>query len=230
MADMKRSGAFVLAGGGPWTAGGGLARVAAAAGTTSVTVLPTAGAFDDARSAVAALAVAVSGSTPELTVSSVDIFGRHDAERTDFAAQLAAAKCTVAIGESSMHLRSVVKATPAWDAIVDNWVSGATFVGVGWSAAALGDPMIDPRGGALTLGLGLVPISILPGADHWGAERTKRTLKMAKGWLVTLDSAAAAIWTPSAGWVADGPGVHAYFGGQERPLANLPAPTGGPSA
>jgi cyanophycinase len=216
-------GALVLAGGTQWLVNGGLARTLAAtqpSAPNAAVVVPSAAAFDGPDRAIDV----VRSATPGVDIISADIVGRHDAERTDLAATLGSARCVVAVGESSMHLRSVMKATPAWDAVLDGWSAGATFVAVGWSAAAMGDPMIDPRGGALTLGLGLVPVSILPGADHWGVERTKRTLKMAKGWLVTLDSAGAATWTPAGGWGADGGGVRAYFGGQERPLAELPGP------
>ena len=59
-------------------------------------------------------------------------------------------------GGSPLHLRSVLKDSKAWQALEEAWHNGAVVAGSSAGAMALCDPMIDPRGGALTLGLGLV--------------------------------------------------------------------------
>ena len=55
-----------------------------------------------------------------------------------------------------MHLRSVLKHSAVWDALVAAWDGGAVVVGSSGAAMALTDPMVDARGGGLTIGLGLV--------------------------------------------------------------------------
>jgi cyanophycinase len=214
------SGSLFLAGGPAWLTGGGLGAIATPRGP--IAVMPTAAAFDGAdRVAQPVLdAAAAAGLNAEV----VPVLSRHDAENTAFADSLARAGAIVLVGESPLHLRSVVKSTPVWDAVLDAWRDGASLAGVGWAGAALGDPMVDPRGGALTLGLGCVPFPFLPHADDWGADRTKRTLKMAKTLLVTVDSAAVAHWSPLDQWSGSGAGARAYRDGVAGELGSLPAP------
>jgi hypothetical protein len=49
-------------------------------------------------------------------------------------------------------------------------------------------------------------VAVLPHADEWGPDRSRRTLKMAAGkhTLISINSAAAAMWTYEGGWTADG--------------------------
>ena len=78
-----------------------------------------------------------------------------------------------------MHLRSVLKETPLWEAIVEAVGSGGVVAGSMAGAMVLTDPMVDPRGGAFTLGLGLVrglavipsrrPVVARAAAPHEGA-------------------------------------------------------------
>ena len=43
----------------------------------------------------------------------------------------------------------------------------------------LGDPMVDPRGGAFTLGLGLVhDLAVVPHWERWTPEKARRTLQL----------------------------------------------------
>ena len=45
----------------------------------------------------------------------------------------------------------------------------------------LSDPMVDPRGGAFTVGLGLVPrVAVVPQVEQWSADRLHRTLDLAE--------------------------------------------------
>ena len=62
----------------------------------------------------------------------------------------------------------------------------------------LSDPMVDPRGGAFTLGLALVaPLAVVPHHEDWSHDRTRRhLLKLApKGVpvLAVLDTGSAAV-------------------------------------
>ena len=79
-----------------------------------------------------------------------------------------------------MHLRSVLKDSPVWDALVAAWQRGAVLAGSGSGAMVLCDPMVDPRGGAFTLGLGLIAqLAVIPHHDTWSEDKAKRTLRIA---------------------------------------------------
>jgi cyanophycinase len=110
---------------------------------------------------------------------------------------------------SAQHLRSVLKRSPLWDAIVSAWRDGAVLAGSQAGAAVLGDTMIDARGGGFTLGLGLFSgLSVLPMFDQWPEERLRRvrTLAPAGTWVVGVDQRTALVHRPGQGWRASGAG------------------------
>jgi hypothetical protein len=52
---------------------------------------------------------------------------------------------------------------PTFDALLEAWPDGAVVAGSSAGAMVLTDPMVDPRGGALTVGLGLVDqLAVVP--------------------------------------------------------------------
>ena len=53
------------------------------------------------------------------------------------------------------------------------------MAGSGAGATVLCDPVVDPRGGAFTLGLGLVrQMAVVPRADTWSEDKLHRTLQL----------------------------------------------------
>jgi len=123
-----------------------------------------------------------------------------------------------------MHLRSVLKDSPAWEALVAAWHAGAVVAGSSAGAMVLCDPMVDPRGGALTLGLGLIGhVAVLPHYDTWSEEKAQRTVQLATGHLriAAIDERTALIRNPDGSWRAGGVGnVTVYVDGKP---AGLPA-------
>src|SRR5262249_56900223 len=106
------------------------------------------------------------------TAEALPLFARHDASEPECVDALRASRFTYVGGGSPMHLRSVLKDTPAWEAIVSALADGGVVVGEAAGAMVLTDPMVDPRGGAFTLGLGLVPnLAVIPSADEWSHDR-----------------------------------------------------------
>ena len=84
-----------------------------------------------------------------------------------------------------MHMRSVLKDTPAWEAIVAAWDGGAVLAGSVAGAMVCCDPMVDPRGGAFTLGLGLLAnLAVIPEFDLWSEDAVHRTRKLSPADLV----------------------------------------------
>ena len=84
------------------------------------------------------------------------------------------------MGDQPLHLKSVMKDTPLFEALRDVLVNGGLVAATGGSAAAMCDPMVDPRGGAFTLGLGLVSdLALVTEAETWSPERLHRTRSLA---------------------------------------------------
>jgi cyanophycinase len=125
-----------------------------------------------------------------------------------------------------MHLRSVLKDSPVWEALVAAWMDGAVLAGSGSGAMVLCDPMVDPRGGALTLGLGLLgPMAFIPHHGTWSEDKAKRTLHIAPSGLpiVGVDERTALLRDPSGSWRQEGAGdVVVHVDGAPADLTVLP--------
>lgn len=173
------SGTIVLQGGGPFVANDDLDReLLQHAGASKIVMLPTADAFEHPERLVAA--AMTWGERLGVEVEALMVLGRADALDEGAAGVVRAARAVYLVGDQPLHLRSVLKDTPVWQAIVDVLAGGGVVVGVGGSASALCDPMVDPRGGAFTLGLGLVDgVAFVSEAETWSLERLHRTLKLA---------------------------------------------------
>jgi len=158
-------GILALVGGGEWQEGCSFdADFLAASGSDQVLVLPTAGAYEHPERLVARAGAwfeALGGRVEGLMVVT-----RADAENDGAAAIMRKARLIYLAGSSPMHVRSVLKHSAVWDALVAAWHDGAVVVGSSGAAMALTDPMVDARGGGLTIGLGLVSgVAVVP---HFG--------------------------------------------------------------
>ena len=158
-------GILALVGGGEWQDGCDFdAGLLEASGTDHVVVLPTAAAYEHPERLVAragewfgALGASVEG---------LMVLTRADAENDGAADILRRARFVYLAGSSPMHIRSVLKKSAVWDALVAAWREGAVVAGSSGAAMALTDPMVDARGGGLTIGLGLVSgVAVVP---HFG--------------------------------------------------------------
>ncbi|HEU4841396.1 MAG TPA: hypothetical protein VFT09_08140 [Ilumatobacteraceae bacterium] len=202
------AGTIALAGGGPFSANDELdRRLLASVGADRAVVLPTADAFEGPAALIAA---AMNwGERLDVLVEAVMVLQRHDAEDPGAADAVRAARAVWLVGDSSMHLRSALKETPVLAAINDVLAAGGVVAAVGPSAAALCDPMLDQRGGAFTLGLGLVRgIAVIPVSEEWSEERRHRTLSLADTPVVELPTGSAIV-RDSTGWELVGaPVVH----------------------
>jgi cyanophycinase len=219
------AGVLALVGGNEWqekcTFDRGLLE---ASGGTEVVVLPTAAAYEHPARAVEHATKwfeSLGGS-----VRGVDILRRHDAESEANAAVLRSARFIYLSGGSPMHLRSVLKDSPAWDALVEAWNGGAVLAGASAGAMVLCDPMVDPRGGAFTLGLGLVEqVALIPHHEEWDEDQARRTIQLAPPGLpvVGIDTQTALIRDPEGGWRTEGAGrVVVFVDGKEADLNVLP--------
>jgi cyanophycinase len=178
MSTAPVTGTIALQGGGPFTANDALDAELLSAGDGRVVVLPTADAFEHPeRQAAAARTWA---ERLGIEVEALMVMRRGEAMEPGAVDVVRAARAVYLVGDQSLHLRSVLKDTPVWQAVADVLAAGGLVVGVGASASALCDPMVDPRGGAFTLGLGLVTgLALADGVEQWSPERLRRTLDMA---------------------------------------------------
>lgn len=88
------------------------------------------------------------------------------------------------------------------------------------------DPMVDPRGGAITLGLGLIEqMAVIPHHNTWSEDKAKRTLHIAPAGLpiAGIDERTALIRAPDGTWRAAGAGsVTVFVDGSPAALGVLP--------
>lgn len=200
------TGILALVGGGEFSAAcTGDADLLAAAGTDSVVVLPTAAAFEhpDRVGEAARRHFAGLGATVDV----VGVVARPDARSEELAARVRSARFIYLSGGSPMHLRSVLKETPVLEALVAAWQGGAVVAAAGEAAATLVDPMVDARGGAFTLGLGiLAPLAVMPHHETWSPDRSHRTLQLApKGCpVLAIDTGAMAVRAGDGTWTTSG--------------------------
>lgn len=196
-------------GGAEWSAGCEAfdGALLAAAGRPEVVVLPTAAAYWHPERSVQ---TAADYFLPlGASVKPCMVLRRSDAEDRANAGTVRAAKFVYLAGGSVLHLRSVLKASAVWDALVEAWAGGAVVAGSSAGAMVLGDAMVDPRGGALTLGLGLLSqLAVLPHAASWSEEKTHRTVKLASGGLriAAIDERTALVRGSDGHWRTAGQG------------------------
>ena len=193
------NGILALQGGGPFVANDDLdRRVIAAAGATRVIMLPTADAYEHPELLVAA--AMLWGERLDVEVEALMVMRRGEAMEDGVVGVIRGARAVYLVGDQPLHLRSVLKGTPLWDAIVEVMASGGLVAATGGSAAAMCDPMVDPRGGAFTLGLGLIDgLALVTEAETWSTDRLHRTLKLANTPIVELPSGSALVHT-AEGW------------------------------
>jgi cyanophycinase len=179
-------------------------QLLAIAGTTSVTVLPTADAFEQPMRGVARAIdhFANLGAV----ANGLSILKRSDANDPANADAVATSKFVYLFGDSPMHLRSVLKDTLVWDALHAVLAAGGVIAASAAAASGLCEPMVDPRGGGFGLGLGLVEsLALVTRTETWSDDQLKRTLSMATDFAVALmPSGSSIIRSPDGTWQVNG--------------------------
>jgi len=216
------TGTLALVGGAAWTEGCSFdAELLRVSGGDRVVVIPTAAAYEQPR-AVVETATAWFGQLGA-SVEAVWALRRSDALAPGVADPVRDARFVYISGGSPMHLRSVLKDTPLWDAIVDCWHRGGVVAASGEAAAVLCTHMVDNRGGAFTVGLDLldriVVVDGLVGAQLFGEYSLDITATGA-----SVSSSVSAWSGPACSRRAYGPAPRAAFAPPPRPWP-APSPT-----
>jgi cyanophycinase len=222
------SGLLALVGGGEFTPGCEFDReLLEASGAGEVALLATGAAYENPGKAVAAATAWFAAM--DVPVREVPVYRRPDASIAAHVDAIAAARFVYMVGTSPMHLRSVLKDTPLYEALVAGWHDGAVLAGSGAGADVLCDPMVDTRGGAFTVGLGLVPgLSVIPRSDQWSPDKVRRTVELAPPHLVlvSLPERTGVVRDADGTWRTVGQGlVSVHRGGHQADLSDLPSAT-----
>ncbi|MHB8263273.1 MAG: Type 1 glutamine amidotransferase-like domain-containing protein [Acidimicrobiales bacterium] len=183
-----------------------------ASGGSEVAVLPTAAAYQRPASVIDA----AGGRWAALGagIREVPVLTRRDAEDESNANMLRQSRFIYIGDGSSLHLRSVLQYSKVFKGLVDAWHNGAVVMGEGAGAMVLCDPMIDIRGGALTLGLGVVRgVAVLTGLDRESAEKVHRSIVLAAPThcVAGIEGAAMLIRERGGSWRVEGEGHVSIF-------------------
>ncbi len=221
----KASGAIALLGGGEWTEPCRAldSRLLHLAESDDVLVLPTAAAFENPDQAVDRAAAWFEQLGAKAT--GLAVLNRRDAEADANVAAMRVARFVYLADGSPLHLRSVLKGSALFEALLYAHGRGAVIAASGAGATVVCDPMVDPRGGAYTVGLGIVTgLAVFP--DHAGAadHRRERSIELqpADCVLVGLDEHTAIVREEPGDWSVIGPGHATVYrvGGSNHMLAD----------
>jgi cyanophycinase len=202
-------GTLALVGGGEW--GEGCrdldTELLAAAGAREVVVLPTAAAFEHPDRVVDRAVAAFESLGAK--VKPLMVLHRSDAEEQKTADIVRKAKFVYLADGSPLHLRSVLKGSALWEAILVAYHAGGVLAASGAGATLVCDPMVDPRGGAYTVGLGVVAnLAVFPYHGTAAGHLRDRSIDLlpSSAKLVGIDEETALVRNPAGVWRVLGAG------------------------
>ena len=210
-------GPLALVGGSEWTEGCSFdAELLERSGGNRVLVLPTAAAYEQPERVVFQAGRWFEDLGGQ--VQGLMVLSRADAQDESAAELVRQASFVYLSGGSPLHLRSVLKDSLVFSALREAWLNGAVVAGSAAGAMVLTDPMVDPRGGALTVGLGLVDQMAV--VAHFGdlhedahGEKIHRSVALAPQGMpvAAIPERTALIRDAGAGWRSAGEGVVRVF-------------------
>lgn len=211
------TGTLALLGGGEWRDGCRPldTELLATSGAREVVVIPAAAAYEQAHKITDRAATYFE--SLGVRANTVPVLHRGEADDPKIADTVRRAKFIYLCDGSPLHLRSVLKGSALFDAMLAAYHGGAALAASGAGATLVGDPMVDPRGGAYTVGLGVVPnLAVFPyhgtAADHM-RERSIDLLPAAAK-LVGIDEETALVRDPDGSWRVAGVGVVTLYAGR----------------
>lgn len=198
------SGQLILQGGGPFVSNDELDTRILRGMNGYVAVLPTAEAFENPGALIATSVLWAQRMGVETKLCAV--YTRADAREDHLAKIVREAGAVYVVGDSPIHLRTTLQGTVVYEAL-EQQLDNGIVVAVAGSAAALCDPMVDPRGGAFTLGLGLAEgIAVITESETWSHDRLQRSLQLANTTVVQLPTGSALLCSGGK-WSVDGPAI-----------------------
>jgi cyanophycinase len=214
----RAAGTLALLGGGEWRDGCRdldgdlLGRV----GAKEVVVLPSAAAYEHPERVVER-ATAYFESLG-LRTKPLMVLHRAEAEEKKTVEAVRTAKALYIADGSPLHLRSVLKGSSLWDAALSAYHSGGLLAASGAGATLACDPMVDPRGGAYTVGLGIVSnLAVFPYHGTAAAHLRERSIDLlpTTAKLVGIDEETALVRDAAGAWTTAGVGQVTVYAGRD---------------
>jgi cyanophycinase len=214
MGARHATGSLALVGGGEWGPGAREfdAELLARSGADEVLILPTAAAYEHPER-VGEQAQEYFGALGAKT-RALPVLHRTEAEDPDIARAVRAAKFVYVADGSPLHLRSVLKGSALFDALLSAYHGGGVVAASGAGATLLCDPMVDPRGGAYTVGLGVVKnLAVFPHHGSAASHLRERSIELLPraAVLAGVDDETALVKGPD-GWSVVGGGTVTLYG------------------
>lgn len=217
MGKKNNQGTLALIGGGEWLSGceDFDRELLATVDNSEVVVLPTAAAYEHPDRVVENAADYFDRLGTK--VKPLMVLNRREAEDPEVTEVVKRARFIYLSDGSPLHLRSVLKGSLLWESLVAALNNGGVLAASGAAATLVCDPMVDPRGGAYTVGLGLVSnLAVFPyhgtAADHMRARSID--LLAPKATLVGVDEQTALIRS-TTGWRVAGAGAVTLYDGTQ---------------
>jgi cyanophycinase len=215
MGARRATGLLALVGGGEWRPGAREfdADLLARSGADEVLVLPTAAAYEHPER-VGDRAQAYFGELGA-KVRTLPVLHRTEAEDPANAKIVRSAKFVYLADGSPLHLRSVLKESALFEALLAAYQGGGVLAASGAGATLLCDPMVDPRGGAYTVGLGVVKnLAVFPYHGTAAAHLRERSIDLLPraAVLAGVDEETALVKAPD-GWSVAGAGTVTLYAG-----------------
>lgn len=208
----------MLVGGGEWNEGckDFDRELLANADASEVVVLPSAAAFEHPERVVERATVYFEALGAKVRAPMV--LRRADGEDPKTVEAVRKARMVYVADGSPLHLRSVLKSSSLWDAMLGSYHAGGVLAASGAGATLVCDPMVDPRGGAYTVGLGVVPnLAVFPyhgtAADHLRERSIDLLPKNAT--LIGIDEQTALVRDPDGAWRTAGVGAVTVYTGRD---------------
>jgi cyanophycinase len=214
MGARRSTGSLALVGGGEWRPGARDfdAELLARSGADEVLVLPTAAAYEHPER-VGERAEAYFGALGA-KATTLPVLHRTEAEDHAMAERVRSATFVYLADGSPLHLRSVLKESALFDALLAAYQGGAVVAASGAGATLLCDPMVDPRGGAYTVGLGVVKnLAVFPYHGTAASHLRERSIDLLprNAVLAGIDEETALVKGPE-GWIVAGAGAVTLYG------------------
>src|SRR5215203_1229529 len=209
MGARRATGLLALVGGGEWRPGAREfdADLLARSGADEVLILPTAAAYEHPERVGERAAAYFGGLGAK--VRTLPVLHRTEAEDPANAKAVRSAKFVYLADGSPLHLRSVLKESALFHALLAAYEGGGVLAASGAGATLLCDPMVDPRGGAYTVGLAVVKkLAVFPYHGTAAAHLRERSIDLLPrgAVLAGIDEETALVKGPD-GWSVAGAGT-----------------------
>ena len=218
MSAKRAMGTLALIGGGEWRDGcrDFDTELLATSRATEVFVVVAAAAFEHPER-VAERSTVYFASLGATVVAPM-VLHRSEADVAKVAETVRKARFVYIADGSPLHLRSVLKGSAVFESLLAAYHGGAVVAASGAGATLVCDPMVDPRGGAYTVGLGIVTdLAVFPYHGTAAGHLRERSIDLlpATARLVGIDEETALVRAPGGGWSVAGAGKVSVYTGRD---------------